>query len=439
MRITASDAAACTNGTLVGADVVAQGLTFDSRSIIPGQAFVAVVAARDGHDFLDDARTAGAAFAIVGRGRSVEGMTCVEVDDTESAVARIGVLCRDRLGSSAPGRIIAITGSAGKTSTKDMVLAVLRSHWPEAHGALLSFNNDLGVPVTLANAPDDCPAVVVEMGMRGFGEIERLCSIARPDVGVVTIVGDAHSDRVGGIDGVARAKSELPQALRADGTAVLNADDPRVMVMRVVTDARVVTFGSATGADVSFTTASVAADGCHTIDITHAGSSERVRVPLPGEHMARNACAAVAAGVSVGVPFAKAVQAIGSVTTAPGRMQWLTAPDGTRILDDSYNANSSSVEAALRTLAETQADRRIAVLGVMAEISAPEEAHARIAGLAASLGIELVAYGTDLYGVAPVDEEGALRAIGARGPGVAVVVKGSRAARTERVVAALNS
>ena len=439
MRITASDAAACTNGTLVGADVVAQGLSFDSRSVVPGQAFVAIVAARDGHEFLDDARAAGAAFAIVGRGRAVEGMSCVEVDDTESAVARIGKMCRDRLDETAPGRVIGITGSAGKTTTKDMVLAVLRSHWPDAHGALLSFNNDLGVPVTLANTPDECPAVVVEMGMRGFGEIERLCAIARPDIGIVTIVGDAHSDRVGGIEGVARAKAELPRSLRPEGTAVLNADDPRVMAMRTVTAARVVTFGAAPGADVSFRTLSVGADGCHTVEIAHARSTDRVRIPLPGEHMARNACAAVAAGVAVGVPFGEAVQAISSVTTAPGRMQWLTAPDGTRILDDSYNANSSSVEAALRTLASTDADRRIAVLGVMAEISAPEDAHIRIARLAASLGIELVAFGTDLYGVPSVDEAGALKAIGTRGPGVVVVVKGSRAARTERVVAALRA
>lgn len=438
MRITASDAAACTNGELVGADAVADGIIFDSRAVVPGLAFVAIVAGRDGHDFVADAVAAGAPFAVVGRGRSVPGVTCVEVDDTETAVARIGAMCRDRLRATAAGRIIGVTGSAGKTSTKDMVLAVLRAHWPGAHGAHLSFNNDLGVPVTLANAPDGCPAVVVEMGMRGHGEISRLCEISRPDVGVVTVVGDAHSERVGGIEGVATAKAELVAALPAGGTAVLNADDPRVSAMRARTGARVLTFGSSPSADVVFRTLSVAGDGRHTVEIAHAGSARTVTVPLPGEHMARNASGAVAAGLAVGVPFAVAVDAIANVTTAPGRMQWVSAPDGTRILDDSYNANSASVEAALRTLATTDATRRIAVLGVMAEVEEPGPAHARIAHLAAELGIELVAFGTDMFGVPPCDEAGAVAAIGNRGEGLVVLVKGSRAARTERVVAALN-
>ena len=241
MRITALEVADCTGGTVTGIDAIATGISFDTRTLERGQAFVAVVADRDGHEFVTASRDAGAAFAIVNRGHSVDGITCVEVDDTSAAVTAIGVMCRARLDSTAAGRVVGVTGSAGKTSTKDFIVAVLGSSFGRAHGAYRSFNNDMGVPVTIANAPDGCDALVLEMGMRGFDEITRLCGVGRPDIGVVTIVGDAHGDRVGGIEGVARAKAELVRALSPDGTAVLNADDPRVAAMAAATAARTVT------------------------------------------------------------------------------------------------------------------------------------------------------------------------------------------------------
>lgn len=434
MRFTASEVGACAGGTLVGPDSQATGLSFDSRSVEKGQAFVALIGERDGHGFVGDAASAGAAFAIVGMERSVPGITCVEVDDTARALVLVGRLCRERLRESVEGRVIAITGSAGKTSTKDFVLGVLRSQWPAAHGAHLSFNNDVGVPVTIANAPDGCPALVVEMGMRGHGEISLLCETARPHIGLVTVVGDAHGERLGGIEGVARAKAELVEALPKNGVAVLNADDPNVLAMSSRTGARVLTYGAAPDADVRFSVVSVDGSGHHTVEMTHGGTTARVRIPLPGVHMASNACGAVAAGVAAGVPFARAVGALADVVGAPGRMRWVTAADGTRILDDTYNANPSSVEAALRTLAGTDARRRVAVLGMMAEISDPTGSHSAIAALCRELGIELVAFETDLYGVPGLDLEGAVAAVGARGNDTAVLVKGSRSARTERVV-----
>ena len=439
MRITASGVAARTAGTLVGADSTAEGIAFDSRALVRGQAFVAVVGERDGHDFLAAAVEAGAAFLIVGRGRSVEGTTCVEVDDTSAAVTAVGHMCRERLRETAAGRVIAVTGSAGKTSTKDMVLAVLRAHWPGAHGAHMSFNNDLGVPVTLANAPDDCPAVVVEMGMRGHGEISRLCEVARPDIGIVTVVGDAHGERVGGIDGVARAKAELPAALPAGGTAVLNIDDERVAAMERSTGARVSTYGSVEWADFVWSVVGVDADGLCTIDISHGGQSARVTVPVPGVHMASNACAAVAAGVAAGVPFDVAVRAISSAGVAPGRMEWKTAPGGVRILDDTYNANPSSVIAALQALRTAEGDHHVAVLGAMAEISDPETSHREVWRVACDLEIDVIALETDLYGPRASSVEEAVASVRGYGPGTVVLVKGSRSSRTERVVDALKA
>ena len=437
MRITAGDVAACTGGTVVGPDVVADGVWFDSRSITAGQAFVALVTENDGHDFVADAFGRGAPFAIVGRGRSVTGGTCVEVDDTAAALTEVGRMCATRLRATAAGRVVAVTGSAGKTSTKDMIHAVLRSAWPSAHKAPGSFNNDYGVPVTLACAPDGCEAVVLEYGMRWEGEIARLCGVARPDIAVVTIVGDAHSERVGGIEAVARIKSEIVSSLAPDGTAVLNADDHRVAAMAGLTRARKLTYGTSADADVQCAVLGTDDLGRATARFTWGDRYVTDGLELPGEHMVLNAAAAVAAGVAAGVPFEDAVRAAARAGTAPMRMEWLTAHDGTRVLDDSYNANSSSMAAALRTLAATGAARRYAVLGAMAEVADAEAAHGAVARLAGSLGIEVIALETDAYGAPATDVDGAVAAVTGRGRDTVVLVKGSRSSRAERVIEGL--
>ena len=437
MRITALDVANCAGGTLMGDDAIANGFSFDTRSIEGGQAFVAVVAERDGNDFVAAARDAGAAFAVVSRGRSVPGLTCVEVDDTSAAMTDIGHMCRSRLDTSVNGRVIGVTGSAGKTSTKDFILGVLRASFPRAHGAHKSFNNDIGVPVTLANAPDECDAIVLEMGMRGFGEISRLCAVGRPTIGVVTIVGDAHGDRVGGIDGVARAKSELVLALPADGVAVLNADDTRVSAMAALTPARVVTYGTGEDCTVNFTVVGVDADGCCTVDFVSAGRIARATLTVPGPHMASNACAAVAVGIVCGMQLPDAVAALGGVRMAGQRVQWRTLGSGARVLDDSYNANPSSMVAALHTLRSVPAANHVAVLGAMAEITGPEASHRRVWELACELGIDVIALETDLYGPASSSVEQAVARVTGLGPDTVVLVKGSRSSRTERVVDAL--
>jgi UDP-N-acetylmuramoyl-tripeptide--D-alanyl-D-alanine ligase len=275
------------------------------------------------------------------------------------------------------------------------------------------------------------------MGMRGHGEIARLCRVARPTVGIVTVVGDAHSDRVGGVDGVARAKSELPASLPVDGTAVLNGDDARVLAMAAVTAARVVTYGTGADNDVRVTTLSVDTEGHHTVEFTHAGVTAEARVGAPGAHMAMNACAAVAAGIVLGVALEVAAAAVGDVHLAGQRMQWHTAPSGARVLDDSYNANSSSMEAALRTVAAVGTGRRFAVLGAMAELEDPVSAHSAVARIASGLAITVLPLETGLYGMPAMGLDEVRDALGGIGYGDVVLVKGSRSSRTERVVTAL--
>ena len=437
MLITASEVALIAHGTLVGLDCEASGIAFDSRSLRLGQAFVALGGDADGHDFLQAAATAGAPFAIVHRGRSISALTCVEVDDCDAALTALGRHCRDRLSGSLEGRVIGITGSVGKTSTKDLVLAVLRSKYASAHAPEKSLNNDIGVPVTVINAPDSCDALVLEMGMRGLGEIARLCDVGQPQIGVITEVGDAHSERVGGIDGVVRAKAELVHALPSPGVAIVNSDSVNAMKTVHGIAAKVVTFGSSETASVRWEIVSTDDRGCCTVRFAAGDESAVGAVPLPGIHMASNAASAVAVGITCGIGIMQCVEALSNAQSASQRMQWVAGQNGLRILDDSYNANPMSVAAALRTVAETSAKQRFAVLGVMAEVLHSETAHREIASLCKQVGIELLALETDLYGTNPLSVDDIANALNQLGSDAVVLVKGSRVAATERVVHAL--
>jgi len=434
MLITASEVAFVAHGTLVGLDCEASGIAFDSRALRHGQAFVALVGDADGHDYLQSAAVAGAPFAIVQRGRSITALTCVEVDDCDAALTLLGRHCRERLSGSTDGRVIGITGSVGKTSTKDMVLAVLRSKYAHAHAPEKSLNNDIGVPVTIINAPDECDALILEMGMRGLGEIARLCNVGNPQIGVITEVGDAHSERVGGIDGVVRAKAELVQALPSSGVAIVNSDSVNAMKTVHGIAARVVTFGSSETSSVRWEIVSSDERGCCTVRFTVGDQSAVGVVPLPGVHMASNAASAVAVGVSCGIGIAQCVEALSNVHSASQRMQWVAGRNGLRILDDSYNANPISVAAALRTAAETPAQKRYAVLGVMAEVLNSDMAHQDIAALCRQLGIELLALETDLYGTTALSLSDIATTLARLDSNSVVLVKGSRVAATERVV-----
>jgi len=436
MRITALDVSRAVSGTLVGQDTDAQGCAFDSRILEPNQAFVAIVGERDGHDHLVSAREQGARFAIVQRGRSIDQLTCVEVDDTLVGLAVVGQMCREQLSDSVSQRVVGITGSAGKTSTKNAIHAVLSAGFSHVYASRQSLNNDIGVPITVINAPENCDALIVEMGMRGFGEIERLCDIARPSIGVITNVGDAHSERVGGLDGVARAKGELIESLPENGTAILNVDDARVAAMSSRTWASVMTYGSALGADVRWTALETLVDGRIRTRFDFDGESAEATPRLPGTHMAANAAAAIAVGITAGMNLEQCVSGVGHEAAELGRVIWRNGPGGVRILDDAYNANSSSMIAALHVLAASGAHRRFAVLGQMFEVSEPQVAHRHVAQVAQDLGIQVFAVETDLYGVETISMDDIATRLALQ-EGDAVLVKGSRAARMERVVALL--
>ena len=319
-----------------------------------------------------------------------------------------------------------VTGSVGKTSTKDLIAAAVGASFRTTANER-SFNNEQGLPITVLNAPDDTEVLVVEMGMRGFGEIARLCEIARPHLGVVTVVGHAHTDLVGGLEGVAEAKGELIAALPASGAAILNADDDRVAAMSSRTSAAVLSYGW-TGevfpADIELDAAARA----HFFAHTPWGRAE-ITLPVPGMHMVSNALAALAVAGTVGVDIDDAAAALAEVEVSDMRMEVVIASGGATVVNDAYNANPTSMHAALDALAAIDASRRIAVLGLMAEIEHPERAHREVMRRAEDLGLEVVVVGTDLYGVDPVDDVRA--AIGPLGPDAAVLVKASRSAGLE--------
>jgi UDP-N-acetylmuramoyl-tripeptide--D-alanyl-D-alanine ligase len=434
MRLMAADVAKATNGSLVGQNAHLSGVSFDSRNIRPGQLFVPIVAERDGHDFIEAALAAGAgAYLTTGK---TFGRTSITVPDTLAALLQLGAWGRNKLGAQIDKRVVGITGSVGKTSTKDFIAAALGSTLRVAANER-SFNNDQGLPVTILNARDDVEALVLEMGMRGFGEISRLCSIARPNIGVVTRVASAHTERVGDIDGVARAKGELVMALDASGFAVLNADDERVVAMRSLTDATVITYGASSLADVRMTSCVLDDRACVAVSIESPWGKASWKMNVPGEHMAHNAVGAIAVAGVLGLDLQRAADAISNSVLSEMRMQHRTARSGALIIDDSYNANPASMTAALHALSATKASRRIAVLGVMAELSEPEQDHSQISELAQKLGIEVLALGTDLYGVQSRTIDEIATMLSATENTAAILVKGSRVAQLEKLVSLL--
>ena len=430
----AADVAKATNGILVGQNAHLSGVSFDSRSVRPGQLFVPIVAERDGHDFVLAALAAGAgAYLTTGK---TFGRTSITVPDTLAALLQLGAWGRNKLDAQLANRVIGITGSVGKTSTKDFIAAALGSVLRVTANER-SFNNDQGLPVTILNAGDDVQALVLEMGMRGFDEISRLCAVARPNIGVVTRVAPAHTERVGGIDGVARAKSELVQALAASGFAVLNADDERVAAMQSLTEATVISYGVAPSATVRMTHCVLDERACASVAIESPWGKASWKMNVPGEHMAHNAVGAIAVAGVLGLDLQRAADAIEAAVLSEMRMQHKVARSGALIIDDSYNANPASLAAALHALSATKASRRIAVLGIMAELSEPEQDHLQISRLAAQLGIELIAVGTDMYGVQSRTREEAAAALSAVENSAAILIKGSRVAQLEKLVSLL--
>jgi UDP-N-acetylmuramoyl-tripeptide--D-alanyl-D-alanine ligase len=451
MRMTGSEIADAAAGTIVrgDADAVVTSFGIDTRRLSAGACFVALRGERDGHDFLTHAADRGATVAVLARPTS-EAITQVQVEDPLEALAGLGRRARARLDAT----VVGITGSTGKTTTKDLVAAALRGGRKVA-ASPESFNNEFGLPLTLLGASEDTEVVVAELGARAKGNIAELCAIARPAIGVVTNIGLAHAEHLGDPADVAFVKGELLEALPASGLAVVNADDEHTATLTRLTTARTLRVGHSRDADVRVRDLAVDGDlRPHFAIETSAGDIE-VALELRGEHQAVNAAMAIAVAVELGVDLADAARGLASATTAPWRMEWLEAPDGVVVLNDAYNANPASMAAALRALGRVEVGgRRIAVLGEMRELGAhASSAHDTVGRLAAVVGVDvLVAVGEAAGSLAAgaraedsavevvevADADAALAAVRARlGPRDAVLVKASRVVGLERVAAAL--
>lgn len=440
------------NGGDAGGGAV-DGLAIDSRLVRPGQLFAALSAERDGHDFVASAFASGAAAALVERESGPDGPwpgPVLVVPSVPDALAALARLARDRLDKAGsdkagpdiagPARVVGVTGSVGKTTTKDLLANVLARRFATV-ASEKSFNNELGVPLTLANAPAGTEAAVIEMGARGAGHIRFLCEMARPTIGVVTVVEGVHTEVMGPIDQIARAKRELVEHLPADGLAVLNAADPNVAAMAAHTVAPVLSFG--TGGEVHAEAVELDDELRARFTLRSSWGPTEVHLGVRGAHNVTNALAAAAVGLWLGVDPREVAAGLAEAPASPWRMELVRVPGGPTVLNDAYNAGPASMAAALAAVAALPAPgagRRIAVLGLMAELGdeGPAE-HRRIAELADELGVEVLAVGCGLYGSPwTVDSaDDVAGALGKLGPDDVVLVKGSRVAGLERAAEAL--
>lgn len=389
--LTAAEIAGICAGRLVGdGRAAARGIVADSREVTTGVGFAAI---RRGHDFLAEAVAHGASVAVVERAESLPGgANGVIVDDVVQALAVLATAVRSRLDV----RVVGITGSTGKTLTKDFTAAALGSRF-RVHAAPRSFNTEIGVPLVVLSCPDDAEVLVVEMGARHADEIAELAEIARPDIGVVTGIGQTHLEEFGSRSAIARTKAELLGSLPPDGLAIVPSDDDYLPLLVSSTHARVITVGA--GGSVRFTADGVERPGRTTGSVSIGTTKTPVTLPVPGRALMRNAAVAVAVAVDLGVDVGAAAAAIGRTNASSWRMQVVRVGSWT-LVNDAYNANPTSVASALRTVRELAADAPAwAVLGGMAElgpVSASE--HSRIGRLAAGLGfagIVAVGSGTD--------------------------------------------
>ncbi|MBV1937735.1 UDP-N-acetylmuramoyl-tripeptide--D-alanyl-D-alanine ligase [Streptomyces sp. BV286] len=423
----------------------------DSREVEPGSLFVAFAGERvDGHDFAADVVAAGAVAVLASR---PVGVPAIVVEDVQSALGALARHVVERLGAT----LVALTGSAGKTSTKDLIAQVLRSKAPTVFTPG-SLNNEIGLPLTALSATEETRFLVLEMGARGIGHIRYLADLTPPKIGLVLNVGSAHIGEFGGREQIAQAKGELVESLPESGAAVLNADDPLVRAMASRTKARVILFGESGEADVRAENVRLTGSGQPAFRLhTPSGCSE-VTMRLYGEHHVSNALAAAAVAHELGMSADEIATALSEAgTLSRWRMEVTERPDGVTVVNDAYNANPESMRAALRALAAMGKGRRTwAVLGQMAELGDEALAeHDAVGRLAVRLNVsklvavggreaswlQLGAYNEGSWGEESVHVSDAQSAVdllrSQLRPGDVVLVKASRSVGLERVAQAL--
>ncbi len=432
-----------THGRLLGSDVEVTGVAIDTRKLKPGDLFVAIKGERaDGHDYLAEAAARGAVAALVTR-KVDHPLPQLLVDSTELALGDLASAVRAQRNV----RVVGITGSNGKTTVKTLVASILSRHG-RTHVSAGNFNNELGLPLSLLAMPRDTEYAVFEMGAGKPGDIAYLAAIARPDIGLITLIAPAHLERMGSIEGVAETKGALYQALPADGVAIINADDAFASFFTGLAGARrVLRFGLDQPADVGADIIEQRVDGSRFVLSTPQGDAE-VALPLPGRHNIANALAATAVALALEVPLATIVAGLEQVSGVAGRLRREVVAGGWTLIDDSYNANPSSMAAAIDTLLLAGGERWL-VLGDMAELGPDARAlHAGIGERARERGVERL-FAVGPLGAATVEAFGAggehfddkpalIAALQAQlHAGVTCLVKGSRSAGMEQVVAAL--
>ncbi|MGW1068479.1 UDP-N-acetylmuramoyl-tripeptide--D-alanyl-D-alanine ligase [Streptomyces aureus] len=423
----------------------------DSREVESGSLFVAFVGERvDGHDYAEAVIEAGAAAVLASR---PVGVPAVVVDDVQTALGALARHVVERLGAT----LVALTGSAGKTSTKDLIAQVLGSKAPTVFTPG-SLNNEIGLPLTALSATEETKFLVLEMGARGIGHIRYLTELTPPRIGLVLNVGTAHIGEFGGREQIAQAKGELVESLPEDGAAILNADDPLVRAMASRTKARVILFGESGEADVRAENVRLTESGQPSFSLRTPSGCSDVTMRLYGEHHVSNALAAAAVAHELGMSadeIARALSEAGSLSR--WRMEVTERPDGVTVVNDAYNANPESMRAALRALAAMGKGRRTwAVLGQMAELGdealAEHDAVGRLAvrlnvGKLVAVGgreaswLQLGAYNEGSWGEESVHVSDAQAAVdllrSELRPGDVVLVKASRSVGLERVALAL--
>jgi UDP-N-acetylmuramoyl-tripeptide--D-alanyl-D-alanine ligase len=451
MTLHLEDLVAATGGTVVRTRAPTfAGASIDSRTLRAGELFFAIRAQRDGHDFVGAAAEAGAGGVVIERGReacvSGHDLTVCAVDDARRALGEYGHFVRRKL---AP-RVVGVTGSAGKTTTKELVARALGEATLRTEGNL---NNALGVPLTLLRLEPTHRFAVIEMGMSGRGEIAQLAKLAEPEVGVVTLVAPAHLLQLGSEDAIARAKGELFQGLPAAGTAIYPDDDPRLA--REAQGHRSVRFGETASAEVRLTRAEPVGGEGSDVTITIGGEEISFRLPLVGRHNARNAAAAAAAAWVMGRTPREIADGLARARPARHRSEVVELA-GRHVLADLYNANPASVRAAIDTVVAARGEgRAVAILGDMLELGPDEAALHRAVGAHAAasgvdglvgvgkLGREIVRGAMDagmpLENVFSTTEKvaAAVRVAEWTAAGDWILIKGSRGMRMEDVLAAL--